>query len=618
MIAGDISPQALVAKAKNLVELALAWETTPGAVGALEKVGGEWRPTSWGEIVRRIRAVSEGLVELGVRPGDRVCLMAATRLDWCIVDLAIMGAGAITVPAYPSNTVQEIAYLVQDSGARVFVVDGEHAEPGHPGRYSRVRAALAQAPGVEHVVAMDLPSRSEEKLVSLADLERRGQEALANRPGALERRIAELEEAALACIIYTSGTTGSPKGVMLTQGNWVYQARALPEIGLMAEGDVVLLFLPLAHSFAKVVQAAWLGQGFTLAFAESVERAVDNACEVKATVIPAVPRVFEKAFARVVGDGLARPGLEGKLFAWALKQFEQFAVAKAVGREHYSLSWSLARRLVFTKVEARLKSRFGGRVRAFISGGAPLSSKVAWFFEMCGLVILEGYGLTETSAPTHVNRPTQRKLGTVGPAFPRVSVKIAEDGEILVKGPQVMVGYYHRDADTAEVLEDGWFHTGDIGEVDVEGFLRITDRKKDLIKTSGGKFVAPQELENGLKTEPLIGHVVIIGDRRKYVTALFTLSEEAGMAWAKENGLGALSYPQLVKRPEIHARIQKAVDALNAQLPSYATIKRFSLLDADFSQLTGELTPKLSVKRKVVLERHKALIDEMYGGESYD
>jgi long-chain acyl-CoA synthetase len=611
------SPAQALASAKNLVELALIWERQPKATAALHKVAGRWQSATWGEVVSRVRALSEALLATGVRAGDRVCLMANTRLDWCIVDLAIMGAGAITVPIYASNTVEEIGYLVRDSGAKVLVVDDDVPEHGQKGRLGRVLEACAGISQLEQVIAIDLPSDPARKVVGLAELEARGRQALAAAPRGLEERAAKIGSDDLACIIYTSGTTGNPKGVMLTHGNWTSQAKAMPHVGLMSENDVVLLFLPLAHSFAKVVEAAWLGQGFTMAFAESIEKAVDNAAEVHATVIPAVPRVFEKAFIRVVGDGMAQPGLKGKLFGWALGEFERYAAAMSQGQPYSALSWKLARALVFSKVQQKLQDRFGGRVRAFVSGGAPLATKVGWFFDVCGLVILEGYGLTETSAPTHVNSPTHRKLGTVGQAFPGVQTRIAEDGEILLKGPPVMKGYFRREAETAAVLEDGWFRTGDIGVVDADGFLRITDRKKDLIKTSGGKYVAPQELENGLKIEPLVSQVVVVGDRRNYVTALITVSEEAARKWAQENGLGQLSYPELTKRPEVRARIQKAVDALNAHLPSYATIKKFELLEQDFSQNTGELTPKLSVKRKVVLEKYKARVDAMYGGEAF-
>jgi long-chain acyl-CoA synthetase len=406
---------------------------------------------------------------------------------------------------------------------------------------------------------------------------------------------------------------------MLTHGAWAYQAHAVAEAGLLAGSDTVLLFLPLAHSFARVVEAAWLGQGFALAFAEAIEKAVDNAAEVRASVLPAVPRVFEKAYSKVTADGGSQPGIKGRLFAWAMKLFEEYAAARIAGREYTSAQWALAKRLVFSKISARLKERFGGNVRLFISGGAPLSRKIAYFFDLCGLVIIEGYGLTETSAPTHVNRVGAVRIGTVGQPFRGTEARVAEDGEILLRGPQVMTGYYKLPKETSAVLDpDGWMHTGDIGEIDPDGYLKITDRKKDLIKTSGGKYVAPQELENSLKTEPLVSQVAILGDRRRFVAALYTVSEENGNKLMQELKVAPASYAAMCRRPEVRERIQRSVDAVNARLPSYATIKKFSILDRDWSQQSGELTPKLSVKRKVVAEKYKAIIDAIYDGEAFD
>ncbi|MBI5543463.1 MAG: AMP-binding protein, partial [Deltaproteobacteria bacterium] len=363
---------------------------------------------------------------------------------------------------------------------------------------------------------------------------------------------------------------------------------------------------------------AWLGAGLQLAFAESVERAVDNAAEVKATCMPAVPRVFEKAYNKVVSDGSSAPGLRGRLFTWAMGLFEEYASARAVGRDYDSLQWALAKRLVFKKIEEKLDARFGGRLKKFISGGAPLGKKLGYFFELCGFLVLEGYGLTETSAPTHANRPKRNRVGTVGEPFPGVQVKIADDGEVLLKGPPIMKGYWQRPEDTAAVFEDGWFKTGDIGEVDPDGYLRITDRKKDLIKTSGGKYIAPQELENALKSEPLISQVFVHGDRRKFVSALFTLNEDNVKAFAKEKGLTASSYAELTRHPEVRARIQAAVDALNAVQPAYASVKRHAVLDHDWSQDTGEITASLKVKRKFVSEKYKSILDGFYEGERYD
>jgi long-chain acyl-CoA synthetase len=413
-----------------------------------------------------------------------------------------------------------------------------------------------------------------------------------------------------ASYLYTSGTTGNPKGVVLTHGAWTYEAEATAELQLVLPDDVVLLFLPMAHSFAKVIEAVWFGQGATAAFVESIEKIVDNAGEVRPTVMPSVPRIFEKAYDAVLAKGLATPGVKGWLFGLAMNGFEAWADGKAKGMEVKTFGFKMGEKLVFPKLSAALAARFGGRMRLFVSGGAPLSPKINWFFTLLGFTILEGYGLTETSAGTCVNRIGKNKIGTVGAPVPGTQVKIAEDGEILLKGPGVMKEYYRRPEATAEMLKDGWLYTGDIGEVDADGYVKITDRKKDLIKTSGGKYIAPQNLENELKGDPLISQAVVHGDQRKYVTALITLSIENARAWAAEQGL-AEDEP-LHAHPKVKARIQQAVDALNAKQASYSSIKKFTILEIDFTQDRGELTPTLKVKRKVVTERYKKLLDAMY------
>jgi long-chain acyl-CoA synthetase len=376
-----------------------------------------------------------------------------------------------------------------------------------------------------------------------------------------------------------------------------------------------LLFLPFAHSFAQVIKAAWLGSGMTMIYAESVDRLVDNAGETGPTILSAVPRVYEKAFNTVVAGGMASPGLQGALFRMAMREFELYSKAKNKGQTYGSFAFTLARKLVFPKVKEKLSKRFGGRITKFVSGGAPLAKKIAYFFDLLGFNMLEGYGLTETIAVTSVNLPGQNKLGTVGRPFPGVEVKVAADGEVLMRGRNVMRGYLGLADATAESIDkEGWFHTGDIGELDADGYLRITDRKKDLIKTSGGKYIAPQSIEGALKTSSeLISQVVVIGDRRKYVSVLVTLVEPEAKKLT-----GAATYAEATQHPLSRQKIQEAIDRLNATLPSYETIKRFTILDRDFSQETGELTPTLKVKRKVCTQKFKREIDAMYDGESVD
>ncbi|BDG07273.1 AMP-dependent synthetase/ligase [Anaeromyxobacter paludicola] len=593
-----------ITRPKNLVSLFEAQAARKGDAAACRfKRDGEWRDLSWREMARRARDVADGLAALGVRPGDRVALLGETRAEWILADLGTMGAGAIAVPIYQSNRPHECQYILENSGARFIFCDGE-------AQAQKIREIRDRLPGLEGVVVFEgQPSGGAEHL--LADVERAGAEWRRANAGAHEARLARIGLEDPACFIYTSGTTGNPKGVVLTHGNWVYEAEAVAQIGLLNGQDVVLLFLPMAHSFAKVIEAVWFSEGFTVAFTESIERLMDNAHEARPTVMPAVPRIFEKAFDTVVAKGLATPGIKGRLFRLALESYEKYAAARERGQEESSLGLTVARRLVFPKLRAQLAERFGGRMRLFVSGGAPLSPKINLFFELCGLTILEGYGLTETSAGTCVNRPGRNRIGTVGPPIPGTEVRIADDGEILFRGGGVMKEYFQNPAATAEAIRDGWFYTGDIGQLDPDGCLRITDRKKDIIVTAGGKNVAPQNLENDLKTDPLISQVMVHGDRRKFLSALVTLNEENVRRWAAENGVG-IGPAGLSQDPRVRARIQQAVDALNAKQASYSTVKKFAILPKDFTQESGELTPTLKVKRKFCTEKYRQILDSFY------
>ncbi|MBL8933605.1 MAG: long-chain fatty acid--CoA ligase, partial [Archangium sp.] len=384
---------------------------------------------------------------------------------------------------------------------------------------------------------------------------------------------------------------------------------------VMKDDDSLMLFLPLAHSFAQVAKAAWLALGFTMIFAESVEKVVANLAETKPTIFPAVPRVFEKVFAGVQGNALSAPGVKGSLARWAFKLFDEYVAAREAGKPYDSLGFALAKALVFKKVKAGLDEKLGGRLQLFVSGGAPLPRKIGYFFELVGFTVCEGYGLTETSAASTLNVPGSIRIGTVGKPFPGVELTIAEDGEILIRGPNIMKGYYGNEAATAEVLRpDGFFHTGDIGEIDKDGAVRITDRKKDLIKTSGGKYCAPQNLENALKTAPIVSNSMVHGDMRPYLTVLIAVNEETGKKLLAEKGVTVSSVAELVKRPEIIAEVKAAIDAVNATQPPYSTMKKFHLVPQDFTQETGELTPTLKVKRKVVTARYKAALDALYEG----
>jgi long-chain acyl-CoA synthetase len=589
--------------AQNLVQLFEAQAQKRGARTAVKfKRAGQWVDVAWSEVARRARDVADGLAALGVKPGDRIAVIGETNLEWILADLGILGASGITVTIYQSNKPSECQYIVADSGARLIFCDSA-------AQVAKIREVKGQLPALEGIIrAQGAAADGFER--TLGDLEKLGAEWRKQNPEAHAARLAKIGRDDVATLIYTSGTTGNPKGVMLTHGNWVYEAYAVEEIRLIGEDDLILMFLPMAHSFAKVIEAVWFSTGATAAFVESLEKIMDNASEVKPTVMPAVPRIFEKAYNTVVTKGLASPGLKGKLFHLSMESFEQYATAKEQGKDYSSFGLLVARKLVFPKLTAALNERFGGRMRLFVSGGAPLSPKIAHFFDQLGFTILEGYGLSESSAGTFVNRPGQNRIGTVGPPIPGTEVRIADDGEILIKGGGVMKGYFDNPAATAEVLKDGWLLTGDIGHLDEKGHLRITDRKKDIIVTAGGKNVAPQNLENELKTDPLISQVMIHGDKRKFLSALVTLNEENARRWASEHGLPWGE--AIVKDPKLRARIQQAIDALNAKQASYSTVKKFEILPRDFTQETGELTPTLKVKRKLVTQKYKDLLDAFY------
>jgi long-chain acyl-CoA synthetase len=599
-------------QAHNLVELLIQRAQSPSKVAAAWKTGGRWEDVTWVQILEDVKALSAGLIAQGVKPGDRVAIFADTSLSFVVCDLAVSAARAICIPIYGSNTPDEVRYILNHSGTSFVLVDHDEKTPKQAGRITRLRQKLAECPTVRKVVLFDGQPAGDMEM-TLADLRAQGLAVHKARPESFDERVHSVKKDDICHIIYTSGTTGDPKGVLLSHGNWAYEAEALRDVGVMLTNDAVMMFLPLAHSFGQVVKASWLSLNFKLTFAESVDKLLGNLMETRPSVLPAVPRVFEKVYNGVVTNGSAAPGLKGRLFRWAISVFDEYVEARNQGREPSGLSLALARKLVFSKVRVTLDEKLGGQIRLFVSGGAPLSKKIAYFFDLLGFKVLEGYGLTETSAGTCVNRPEKNKIGTVGPPVPGTEARIAQDGEILIRGPGVMKGYYKNDAATADVLDaDGWFHTGDIGEIDVDGYVRITDRKKDLIVTSGGKNVAPQNIENMLKTFPLISQAVVHGDKRKYLVALVTVSEEAARKLLTEKGVTPGSYAELCRRPEIQAAVQEILDKVNSELPTYATLKRFAVMEADFSQETGELTPSLKVKRKHVSQKFRAVLDSLY------
>jgi long-chain acyl-CoA synthetase len=580
---------------------------TPDALAFSHPEGSSWRKLTWAQTEARVRAVSCGLRALGLRSEDVVAILASTRIEWVLADLGILCAGGATSTIYPSSTSEECAYVLGDSAAVFCFAEDEE----QVGKLLSHRAGL---PALKKIVVFDGAASSDGFVVPFAALEALGRAHDQARPGLFEETCAAVEGDALATLIYTSGTTGRPKGVELTHACWVSQSAAIEASGILDHDDVSQLFwLPLAHSFGKMIGTAQLRIGFPTAIDGRIEKLVENLGRIKPTFVCAVPRIFEKVHAKVLLGATGQGGPKAALFRWAID------VGLTVSRKRregaapgpvLEAQYLLADRLVFKKV----RDLFGGRLKFFISGSAPLARDVAEFFDAMGIVILEGYGLTESSAATHCNLPWNRKLGTVGPALPGTEVKLADDGEVLMRGPWIMRGYRGRPEATAEALDpEGWLRTGDVGVIDDQGRLAITDRKKDLIKTSGGKYVAPTELENLLKAaSPLLSQVLVHGDQRNYVSALVTLDPEALQRLAAEQGAGELSGARAAAHLAVQQQVQRAVDQVNAALPRFATIKRFTVLAREFSEADGEVTPSQKLKRKAIEQRYRATLDAMY------
>ena len=569
---------------------------------------------TWDQTRERADAWAAGLIALGVGLEDRVAIASTTRLEWVLADLAIMTAGAATTTIYPTMLDADVAFIVADSGSRV--VFAENAD-----QVQKLRDHRAQIPDVLKVVTFDgSPDETgadglDGWVITGDRLAELGRQRLEDEPAVLDERVEALTPEHLAVIMYTSGTTGRPKGVLITHDALVYEGAGVDSVSLLNEDDLQFLWLPLSHVFGKILLILPLQIGFCTAVDGRIDKIVDNLAVLKPTFMGAAPRIFEKAYARIGMMFEHETGVKKMLIDWALGVGAQVASLREKGDQSSGLlavQHALADRLVLSKV----RERFGGRVKFFISGSAALNPEVARWFSSVGLLIIEGYGLTETSAATCVNRPRVGRyvFGTVGWPLPGTQVRTAEDGELLVKGPGVMRGYHNRSDATAEVLtEDGWFHTGDIGSVDDRGFVKITDRKKDLFKTSGGKYIAPATIETTFKGIcPYVSQFVVIGDGRNYASALITLDADAVTQWASGNGLGGKEYAQIVTSDEARAMVQGFIDQLNAGLNRWETIKRFTVLERDLTVDQGELTPSLKLRRKMVVERYGREIDALY------
>jgi len=570
------------------------------------KANGTWHTLSWRQVGEVVRELATGLLVLGRRKEDAIGILSASRAEWVQADFAIFSAGCRTIPIYPTYPPDLIQYIVNDAGVKTLFVED-------PTQLAKVLEVQGKMDGLEQIVVIQgYEGEPSAQIMTWDGLRRLGRDNLERLKSDLAGRVADVKPQDIATIVYTSGTTGPPKGVVQTHGNHVATLESAAKMSGIEGGDTHLLFLPLAHSFGRLESFIGVHRGLTTAFAENIDKLRDNLPEVKPHFICSVPRVFEKVYAGVLAKAEAGSPVKRKIFHWAVgvgREVSKLQQARKPVPTGLAFKHRLAHKLVFSKLHAAL----GGRLRFAVSGGAPLSKEIAEFFHAAGILILEGYGLTETCPSLTFNRLDNFKFGSVGQAQPGIEIKIAPDGEILGRGPNIAKGYFKKPEATAEVfLPDGWFATGDIGRLDGDGFLYITDRKKDLIVTAGGMNIAPQNIENLLKGDPFISQAMVHGDKRPYPVALLTLNPEELAKFAKDQGILDTDPASLAKHPKVVERVSRIVEERNGELQSYAKIKKFTILPSDFTVENGLLTPTLKVKRKIITDKHRELLDSLY------
>ncbi|AXB42328.1 AMP-dependent synthetase/ligase [Amycolatopsis albispora] len=578
---------------------------TPDLEAFRYPAGDGWKSVTWQESSDQVRRLAAGLLALGLEPEQRVGIASGTRYEWILADLAVMCAGGATTTVYPSTNAEDTAYILGDSECRVLFAEDD-------AQLAKVTEHRDSLPRLSKVVTFDGTADGDFVLTmdALAEL---GDAYLAEHPGVVEETAAAIEPDQLATLIYTSGTTGKPKGVRLRHRGWVYEGAAIRVQNILDERDLQLLWLPMAHAFGKVLLSAQLACGFATAIDGRVEKIVDNCAAVKPTFMGAAPRIFEKAYARIQTMQAAEGGVKEKLFTKAFEDGLRFDELQRQGKPvplPLKVRHALFDKLVFSKV----RERFGGRVRFFISGSAALNRDIAQWFHAAGILILEGYGMTENTAGAAVNHPDTNRFGTVGRALPGAEVKIGENDEVLLRGPHIMAGYHNLPEETANAFtEDGWLRTGDQGSLDEDGFLTITGRIKDLFKTSGGKYVAPTAIESKFAAIcPYASQFLVFGAERNFVVALITLDPDAMASWAGENGMAGKSYQEIIRSDEARAMVAGYVDQLNAGLNRWETVKKWEILDEDLSIESGELTPSMKVKRNVVAANNAELLAAFY------
>lgn len=569
-----------------------------------------YKGISYSDLRSRVATFAHGLVALGIERGDRVAIISENRPEWVIADQAIVALGAVNVPLYPTMTAKQIEFIFNDAGVRLAIVSNQF-------QLNKVMRAYPEIKSLEKVILIvekgPIPEPDTFGFTAVMDM---GEQHRREHPDMLAESIAKVKPEDLLTLIYTSGTTGNPKGVMLTHGNLVSNIKGAAEVIEFGTGDTMLSFLPLSHSFERMAgYYTGMACGATIAYAESVDTVRDNMLEVRPTIVTTVPRLFERIYSRVMKQVDAGPPLRRKIFFWAIDVGHRYAAARRAGSIPVALR--LQRAVADKLVYGKLRERTGGRMRFFVSGGAALGREFGEFFEAVGLAIIEGYGLTESSPVISVNRVDRYKFGTVGHPIPGVEVRIAEDGEILARGPNIMKGYYNNEEATRQAIDqEGWLHTGDIGVVDAEGFIHITDRKKHLFVSSGGKNIAPQPIENLFLSSKYIEQFMLIGDRRMFLTALIVPDFESLKEYADARNIDYTSIADLIKDPTINDLIDNEINAIQKDLANYERVRRFTLLEKQFSIEEGELTPTQKVRRKVIEERYSHLIDNMYEGIS--
>jgi long-chain acyl-CoA synthetase len=579
---------------------------TPDGPAFLHPGDGAWKTLTWSETAARVRELACGLLSLGITAGDRVAIASSTRLEWILADLAVACAGAVTATVYPVSTEDDASFILSDSRAALaFAEDAAQAR--------RIASRRDMLPFLRNVVLLDASAGLPDGTMSLPDLASLGRAWDAEHPGGFDAAAAAASPADLATLIYTSGTTGRPKGVELPHDCWLFEIESIGSLGLLGPSDLQFLWLPLSHVFGKVCVTLGIGFGFPTAVDGRVDRIAGNLASVKPTFVCVVPRIFEKVRAKILEQARTGGRAKAAIFDRALAIGIEVARRRAAGRPVGPLL-EAARRIADALVFAKVRSRFGGRLRFFICGSVALPRELTEFFAAFGLTILEGYGLSESTAMTVSNLPGRNRWGTVGIPIPGIELSFAEDGEILLRGRGIMRGYFGLPEETARVLDvHGWLHTGDVGALDSAGHLVITDRKKDLIKTSGGKFVAPQNVEGLLKLEtPVIGHVLLHGEGRRFCVALIALSEEDLRAWAKASGIPDAPYAEMVRDPRVVEHVRRHVEHVNEKVARHEAVRRWALLPAEPKVETGELTPSLKVRRRFVEARYRDVLEGLY------